>query len=191
MWGWGGGRIEKNMPDNCDNKIRATEVCDVVIKAALGNEGLLYSCHGDEQVSQARHFSDSSRKCWDKNRHEQRTKSYLKKKRVKKKINGCVCHVSGMTWSKRENTLPCEMVERAEWWAYSLFVCAKEIPSFAFVCTATRGAELLTHWPHLCYENIHLYPHHLLSSPVSVWTSHSILHVALELLELCWFTFFF
>lgn len=51
-----GGGIEKNMPDNCDNKIRATEVCNVVIKAALGNEGLLYSCHGDEQVSQASSF---------------------------------------------------------------------------------------------------------------------------------------
>lgn len=42
--------------DKCDNKIRTTKVCDVVIKAALRNEGLLYSCHGDEQVSQASSF---------------------------------------------------------------------------------------------------------------------------------------
>lgn len=32
-----------------------------------------------------RHFSDSSRECWDKNRHGQRTKSYLKKKKREKK----------------------------------------------------------------------------------------------------------
>ena len=31
-----------------------------------------------------RHFSDSSRERWDKNRHGQRTKSYLKKKEEKK-----------------------------------------------------------------------------------------------------------
>lgn len=31
-----------------------------------------------------RHFSDSSHERWDKNRHEQRTKSYFKKKQQKK-----------------------------------------------------------------------------------------------------------
>lgn len=31
-----------------------------------------------------RHFSDSSRERWDKNRHGQRTKSYLKKKKKDK-----------------------------------------------------------------------------------------------------------
>lgn len=41
-----------------------------------------------------RHFSDSSRERWDKNRHEQRTKSYLKKKR--KRNFRDVSHVTEM-----------------------------------------------------------------------------------------------
>lgn len=35
-----------------------------------------------------RHFSDSSRERWDKNRHERRTKSYLKKKKKQRGVKG-------------------------------------------------------------------------------------------------------
>lgn len=42
--------------NKCDNKIRATKVYNMEEKARLDNEGLPYSCHGDEQVSQASSF---------------------------------------------------------------------------------------------------------------------------------------
>lgn len=140
-----------------------------------------------------RHFSDSSRERWDKNRHEQRTKSYLKKKKEEEKrgkIQGCVCMcVMSRKW--------CGATEKTcvhvKWWSGGSDglqpVCLrKEIPSLAFVCTATEErAELLIQWPHLSYRNIHLIPPRRLSSPIiSINWGYSILHVAFELLELCW-----
>lgn len=54
-------------------------------KATLDAEGLQYMVAMEMSKStKPRHFSDSSREHRDKNRHEQRTKSYLKKKREKK-----------------------------------------------------------------------------------------------------------
>lgn len=137
-----------------------------------------------------RHFSDSSCERWDKNRHEQRTKSYLKRKkeedkwRKKKKKTGM--HVS---CHQNDVGKHASMWNGGAGWVMGIQpVClCKEIPSLAFVCTATEEqVELLTQWPHLCHKNIHLVPHHLLSSLIiAVNGSHSSLQV--ELLEFCFF----
>lgn len=99
-----------------------------------------------------RHFSDSSRERWDKNRHEQRTKSYLKRKKKKKRKRSeekfrdvcarvCVCVMSRKRRGATEKT--CVHVK---WWGGGSAglqpVCLrKEIPSLAFVCTATESAS--------------------------------------------------
>lgn len=79
-----------------------------------------------------RHFSDSSRERWDKNRHEQRTKSYLKRKKKRKRseekfrdVCACVaCHGNDVERPRK----------RASMWdggaagvmGFSLFVCARK-----------------------------------------------------------------
>lgn len=143
-----------------------------------------------------RHFSDSSRERWDKNRHEQRTKSYLKRKKrgrgVKKNSGMCVrvCHVTELMWSNRENARPCEMVERREWWAPAC-LSAQGNPIISICLHSNRrasgAADTMTTSVLQEHPSYPSSPPRLLSPPIiSINCGCSILHVALKLLELCW-----
>lgn len=116
-----------------------------------------------------RHFSDSSRERWDKNRHEHRTKSYLKKKKTKRseEKNRDVC-VMSVKWCEAKRKHASLWNGGAGWVMGMQPVCPrKEIPSLAFVCTATRARGAADTMTTSVLQEHSSNPHHLLS-PVSV-----------------------